>query len=402
MKRLVLDIETDKDVTKIHLVVTLDIYTKELQCHTDVSSLAPLIEHCGRVIAHNGIKFDFYHLQRLWKLSIPTQKQRDTLILSRLYRPDIAGGHSLDAWGRRLSFPKTDYIKAYLSKYPQRTSDDAWNNPDIALLKSYCKQDVKVTAKLVDYLASEFKRLKFSDKSIELEHQVAHIVFQQELDGFMVDERKLMLLNASLQQEKDAIETQLQSTFPPAIVEMKTKTKEIPFNPGSRKQIAERLIEKGWKPSQHTEKGNIIVDESVLETIDMPEAKLLSRYFMLEKRLGQTAQWIKHIGNDGRIHGSVITNGAVTGRMTHSSPNMAQVPAIDKEYGPECRELFCVPKGSKLVGIDASGLELRMLAHYMDDPEYTREVVEGDVHTKNQLAAGLPSRNNAKTFISVG
>ena len=110
-------------------------------------------------------------------------------------------------------------------------------------------------------------------------------------------------------------------------------------------------------------------------------------------------------GDDGRVHGKVITNGAVTGRMTHSKPNMAQIPNAGSLYGPECRQCWTVEDGNVLVGCDASGLELRMLAHYMKDEDYVRTVTEGsskdgtDVHTVNQRAAGLATRDNAKTFI---
>jgi DNA polymerase I-like protein with 3'-5' exonuclease and polymerase domains len=78
---------------------------------------------------------------------------------------------------------------------------------------------------------------------------------------------------------------------------------------------------------------------------------------------------------------------------------MAQVPNSGSPYGEDCRDLWIVDKGYKLVGIDASGLELRMLAHYMKDDAYTSEVVSGDIHTANQKAAGLETRNQAKTFI---
>lgn len=399
MKRVVLDIETNREVSCIWIVVTTDVDTGEVTCHTKANSLRDMLEVCEQVIAHNGIKFDFFHLQRLWKVSIPKKKQIDTLVLSRLYTPDIAGGHSLEAWGTRLSFPKIDYSAEYFSLFPMMPEGSQWDKPDLELLTHYCIQDTKVTVKLLNYLESEFKRLKFSEKCKELEHEVARIVFQQQLDGFLVNEQVLMLLHAQLSTEKGALEKELQEIFDPTIVELKTKTKVIPFNPGSRSQIADRLQKLGWKPKKHTEKGNIIVDEDVLETIDLPEAKKLSRYFLLEKRLSQVAQWLKYVDTDGRMHGDVITNGAVTGRMTHSKPNMAQVPAVDKPFGKECRAIFCVPKGYKQVGIDASGLELRMLAHYMQDDAYTNEVVNGDVHTKNQIAAGLPSRNNAKTFI---
>ncbi len=99
------------------------------------------------------------------------------------------------------------------------------------------------------------------------------------------------------------------------------------------------------------------------------------------------------------MRGQVNENGGVTGRMTHSSPNMAQVPAVGVPYGAECRALWVVPEGRKLVGVDASGLELRMLAHYMNDKEYTNEILNGDVHTANQINAGLSTRAQAKTFI---
>ena len=134
-------------------------------------------------------------------------------------------------------------------------------------------------------------------------------------------------------------------------------------------------------------------------------ATLIRDYLMLQKRVAQIESWIKATGEDGRVHGKVITNGAVTGRMTHSSPNMAQIPNAGSIYGPECRECWTVEDGNVLVGCDASGLELRMLAHYMKDEGYVRTVTEGsskdgtDVHTVNQRAAGLSTRDNAKTFI---
>ena len=143
----------------------------------------------------------------------------------------------------------------------------------------------------------------------------------------------------------------------------------------------------------------MIVDESTLAGVDIPEARAIAEYLLIQKRVAMVESWIESVSNDNRIHGKVITNGAVTGRMTHHSPNMAQVPSVGSEYGVECRSLFTVEKGYKLVGCDAASLELRMLAHYMKDEQYAREIVEGDIHTKNQTAAGLETRAQAKTFI---
>jgi DNA polymerase I-like protein with 3'-5' exonuclease and polymerase domains len=179
----------------------------------------------------------------------------------------------------------------------------------------------------------------------------------------------------------------------------------VTFNPGSRQQIGERLKELGWKPKEFTDNGQPKVDETILANIKIPEAQVIAEYLMLNKRISQIESWMDAVGKDGRVHGRVITNGAVTGRMTHSSPNMAQIPNAGSIYGPECRECWSVEDGNVLVGCDASGLELRMLAHYMKDEDYVRTVTEGsskdgtDVHTVNQRAAGLSTRDNAKTFI---
>lgn len=148
-----------------------------------------------------------------------------------------------------------------------------------------------------------------------------------------------------------------------------------------------------WK--KLTETGKPKVDETTLKPLQhIPEAKLVLEYLTISKRIGMLKSWIDNVADDGRIHGKVNTCGAVTGRMTHSSPNLAQIPS-ESDY----RRCFTVAEGNKLVGIDASGLELRMLAHYMNDAEYTDLILNGDIHSYNQQAAGLPTRDNAKTFI---
>lgn len=185
------------------------------------------------------------------------------------------------------------------------------------------------------------------------------------------------------------------------------------FSLGSRAQIAERLLRAGYTLTKFTEKGSPIIDDLVLnEAADagIPEAKLLAEYFLITKREGMVRDWIAKARwheeqQVFRIHGYVNSMGAATNRMTHSSPNVAQVPGAYSPYGQECRSLFTVRKGYKLVGCDASGLELRCLAHYMNDPAYSEAIINGDnklgtdIHTLNQKAAGLPTRNDAKTFI---
>ena len=193
--------------------------------------------------------------------------------------------------------------------------------------------------------------------------------------------------------------------FEPTIVEMKTKTKEIPFNIGSRQQIADRLMKRGWKPKQFTDKENIIINEAVLKTIKEPELKLtaerFAKYFLLQKRAVMVESWIDACDDNNKVHGKVMTLRTITGRMAHNSPNMAQIPATYSPYGKECRGLWTVSDTTKykLVGTDASGLELRCLAHYLNDTNYTDEILNGDIHTKNMELAGIQNRDQAKTFI---
>jgi DNA polymerase I-like protein with 3'-5' exonuclease and polymerase domains len=390
--RIVLDIETNTAHDKIWCVVCRNIDADEVVVFTRPDVLQEYLNRADKIITHNGIFFDFPVLKKLWKIQVKKSQVIDTLVLSRLYNPSLEDGHSLASWGQRLGFPKDDF------------SDFDGGFTDKML--EYCEQDTLVTKQLYLHLTKEMKD-DFSKKSIELEHQVAIIIAEQERNGFKLDEKEATKLLCELKTKLEAIKVEMESIFPPRIESGRTNKKTgkplkdivTPFNPGSRQQIAERLQEKGWKPKKHTEKGSVIVDETTLEGLDFPEAKAIAEYLMLQKRIAQIESWLSAVESDGRVHGRVITNGAVTGRMTHMSPNMAQVPNSGAIYGPECRNLWTVEKGNRLVGIDASGLELRMLAHYMNDDAYTNEVVSGDIHTANQTAAGLETRNQAKTFI---
>jgi len=393
--RLLLDIETTLDHSKIWCVVTKDLDTNEVKVWKEAKDLSEYIKAASLIVAHNGIAFDFHLLKKLWKCQITLKRVKDTLVLSRLLNPSLDGGHSLSNLGKLLGIQKNEF------------TDFDLKTQTIEEMVQYCIQDVEVLHRIYNYLEAELKRQEFSTQSQELEHEVQAIIAIQERNGFRFNEQSAMQLLAELKTRLESIIVEMQRIFPPKITSGRThKTTGRPlsdivedFNPGSRKQIAERLIEKGWKPEKFTEKGSVIVDETTLEGLDFPEAKAIAEYLMLQKRIAQIESWMEHTQPDGRVHGKVITNGAVTGRMTHHSPNMAQVPNSGAIYGPECRNLWTVEKGCKLVGIDASGLELRMLAHYMNDNEYTNEVISGDIHTANQKAAGLETRNQAKTFI---
>ena len=391
MRKIILDIETNLKHDKIWMCVTREI-GGDVQVWKEASGLQKYLDSCDLIIMHNGICFDAPVLRRNWNITMKQNQKCDTLVLSRLLSPSLEGGHSLDAWGQRLGFAKGDF-KDFDSGYS-------------AEMESYCIQDTLVTEKLYLHLTAELNAKKFEERSIKLEHNVQAIIAKQEENGFKLNERSAITFLATLQGKLAVLETELQNIFPTKTIErVSEKTgkplKPIiePFNPGSRKQIGERLIEKGWKPEKFTENGQAIVDEGTLEGLDFPEAKAIAEYLLLQKRIAQIKSWLDVVQPDGRVHGRVITNGAVTGRMTHHSPNMAQVPSCGSPYGEDCRDLWIVEKGYKLVGIDASGLELRMLAHYMKDDAYIYEVTQGDIHSANQKAAGLETRAQAKTFI---
>ena len=385
--RAIVDIETDSlDATKVHCIVAKDIDSGR------VYPFPPNLLYGFRdwslgvkqFIMHNGLIFDAPVLNRLLGTKIKVNQVIDTLVLSQLYNP-IRDGHSLKAWGKRLSMPKGD-VDSFEVYTPE--------------MLEYCKQDVNITHKVFQELEKEGKG--FSDYSSEIEHKIRVIIHKQKKNGFAIDMEKAMGLFNKLKDEADNLEKWSLDNFDPTVVELKTKTKYIPFNIGSRQQIASRLMKLGWKPKQHTDKGNIIINEAVLDTIDMPEARKFSRFFLLQKRIAQIKSWIETCDDrDGRVHGSVMTLKTITGRMSHNSPNMAQIPAVRSPYGKECRDCWTVsnPYTHSIVGTDASGLELRCLAHLMNDTTFTDILLTGDIHTHNMKMAGLTDRDQAKTFI---
>ncbi len=385
---VVLDIETDSlDATKVHCIVAKDLSTSQVHVwdHNNLDKFKPWSDTVDNFIMHNGISFDAPTLNRLLDTTIKLDQVIDTLVLSQLFNPIRDKGHSLSAWGDRLSFPKME-----CDVFDTYTED----------MLEYCKNDVELTHQLYDKLSQEGST--FSKSSIKMEHKIRAIIDQQEKNGFALDIRKAITLLSRLSDEAHQLENWSKVSFDPTVVELKTKTKYIPFNIGSRQQIADRLMELGWKPKNYTDKGNIIVSEEILNRIDMEEAKKFSRFFLLQKRIAQIQSWIDtYDDTTGRVHGRVLTLRTITGRMAHHSPNMAQIPAIRSLFGKECRDCWTVdnPHTHTLVGTDASGLELRCLAHLMNNEAYTNEILNGDVHTANMKMAGLTDRDQAKTFI---
>jgi len=419
MREIVFDIETNGlDPSKVWLVWAYERDTKEFVLFSGdtVSTFSQYIKDMGdcKVIGHNIIAFDIPVCERLLGTDFSKCEVVDTLVMSRLSQPSRDGGHSLESWGDKLNFAKGDY--------------DDWLNFSQAMV-DYGKQDVALNERVYQILLNELTG--FGSPCLVLEHQTQEIITRQIKRGWTLDQEKSFILLAELKEKKYELEDKVHEVFKPLPTFIKQVCPKIKkdgtmsvvglkflgdswetvggefsridfpvFNLGSRQQIGRHLQYYGWKPSSFTEKGQPIVDEAVLSKVKgIPEASLIGEYLMIQKRIAQVQSWLDAVEDDGRVHGYVNANGAVTGRMTHSSPNMGQVPAVYSPYGRECRDVWTVPEGYKLVGMDASGLELRMLAHYMNDEAYTNEILTGDIHTANQLAAGLETRDQAKTFI---
>ena len=428
------DWSTLSDLKDLHCLVVIDQHgTWAYRSNTIQEGLARLSD-ADHIVGHNSIGFDAI---ALWKLyGFRHTGVLDSAVIARLMYPDVRsddfkrndfpkqliGSHSLKAWGYRIGNNKSDHGETEdWSRWSQEMED-------------YCVQDVEVTKSLYEFFLK--KGLGGLQQACDLEHAFAKAIRIQEMNGFPFDVKAAEELTATLMGRRAALDVELRELFAPteevtksnwwlapdgtksrtkkALVEKGFKAKEItkgesvvktiPFNPNSRDQIAERLMANGWKPSSYEGKRPAI-NEAVLKDIGTPQSEKLLEYLLVTKRLGQVAEgkqaWLK-LERNGRIHGSVNTNGAVSGRCTHRNPNVAQVPSTRAPYGGECRSCFTAPEGKVLVGADASGLELRCLAHYLhnwDDGTYTKEILTGDIHTANRIAMGLETRDQAKTAI---
>ena len=377
---LVFDVETDGlylDAKNIWCLVAVDEHDKVYSFKPDeINKGIDLLKSADKIIGHNIIGFDIPVIKKLTGVDLYKHTEvLDTLTLSRLFHPTREGGHSLEKWGYKLN-----YLKSEQPEFDSYSDD----------MLEYCLRDVTLNKKVLNYLRKE--SVGFSKECIEIEHKVCRILQEQYENGFLFDEKNAMFLLGSLNKRKQEVEDEVHSTFKPKWVDVKEVIPKLKkdgtlsksgltnleyeervstndttpfvrkelkeFNLGSRQQIGEYLKDFGWKPNRFTPTGQPIVDEGTLKKIThIHEAQLIAEYLLLQKRAAQVESWIDACHDDTRVHGSVISTGAITGRMTHRNPNMAQVPAVYSSYGKECRTCWTVPEGYKLVGIDASGLE---------------------------------------------
>jgi len=425
--RLLFDIETNglprKGLDRIHCIVAKDLDTEQVFRFNDTGSThsvtngITLLQEADVLIGHNIVGFDIPVIQQIYPFFQTKAVLYDTLILSRMFFPDILsrdyrkkpigmpaklyGRHALEAWGYRLGDYKGEFGK---------TTDWAdWSME----MEDYCEQDVHVCHSVFDLMANHDRLAKYQD-SILLEHDLAAIMAKQETSGWPFDVTAAQKLEATLRTEMDRLADQMREVFPyvdggemtpkrpnstRGYIKDAAFTKLKEFNPTSRDHIGWAFMTwRGWKPEVFTDTSRPKIDEGVLLGIDTEESLIFARILDLQKALGQlsdgTNAWLKMVTNKGRIHHTcqLATN---TGRNAHSRPNLGQTSS-----DPRCRSLFLPGKGFRQVGADASGLELRMLGHYLshfDRGAFADVVVNGDIHQQNADRVGC-SRKDVKTL----
>ena len=472
--RIVLDIETNNlkgDV--LWCVATKDVDTGETRLFADetLKDAPGYLSRATKVIGHNVIAFDYPVLQRHFPgLLEPVDGFYDTLVASRLYWYGMPDGHSLEAWGKRLGIAK-------------RVFQD-WDNPGPEMYK-YCQQDVEVTAAVWNKQA-RFHTDKSWASAIETEHRAAMICRDMTAYGFMFDIEKARNLHAELSKLLADLDEAILAGFPPKVLQGKVVVPRVTkfgtlsandfrwvepdasgvrdlssfsegcaftrigyetFNPGSPKQVVERLNKLGWQPFEKT-KGHLkflrdrfkdpvkkkhyetygwSISEANLATLPVdapPAAHKLAQRLLVASRVADLVEWMREYNPDtGRVHGSFITTGSWTGRMAHQRPNTGNISStfnsdrpreewspvevLKDKYDGQLRSLWKVPDGCWQVGVDMDSAHLRILAHLIDEKDFTQGLISGnkkdktDPHSMNQKALGsvCQSRDDAKTFI---
>lgn len=443
--QVIFDIEADnlyRDVTKVHCIALKRIGVDtdvQLFDHDNIINGLQILSDAEQLIGHNIIQYDIPVLEKLYPDFTHTDNLLDTLNLSMIQFPEYPSNqHGLEAWGNRLGFEKFNPVtgKEYTDqewKERKKTKTTVWSTYTDEM-GAYCKQDVRVT----ELVLWKCNIDELDPYTIELDRKFAQIISQQIITGHLIDKPKLLDLVTQISLDEDNAAKELLKYLPTFIdydfkvFKRANKTKNIKagdieaieiqtlFNLNSTQHWMRYLKEKyNFDPPlvrrRNKDNPTPCLDDEVLASIEnkYPEIKDLL--------LWKTATKIKKmiysgdnsvynlLDKDDVIHGGLYVDGTVSGRCAHNNPNLSTMPGvrtndngpilgIKGKYAVEVRSLFKARPGFKQVGFDAKALEYMCLAHYVNNPEFTKEIEEGDIHTWTQKTLDFETRKQAKTF----
>lgn len=419
-----------------------------------------------RYIGHNWLGFDYPVLSRLLGLPMGTAVERsiDTLVISKLLDYSRPNGHSLEEYGKELGLEKKEFSN--FSKYSEEMVDYCKRDVEVTH-KVYLKykkyiddpqwsMSIKTEQEfqlIVNGLTSNgfYFNSKKAEKLLSEVNNSLSSLDTQILSAFPPKLRPIREVHPKVTKHGTLSKADFRFVTDGDLSIYNggpfTRCKWVPFNPSSPKQIVSILNDAGWSPVdktkthieverelnrlkyQHNRSSELDltlqelyskydglkvygwkVNETNLSTLpdDSPApARLLAKRILLESRRRTLTEWLELVQPDGRIHGKFYGIGAWTHRMAHQNPNTANIPTEAKLYGHEMRALWTVPRNRLLVGVDAEGIQLRIFAHYINDPEFTQALVNGkkedksDPHSLNARIIGpvCKGRQEAKRFI---
>lgn len=468
--KVAFDIETDSlNPSRVWVIVTQEVGTKEPQVWTEPYN--DFIEYAQTVdtwIAHNGLSFDMPVVNRLLAPVIDPHSVVDTFVCSRMINYSGYRTHSLEEIGKSLREYKGEF--------------NDWSQLSDEMIE-YCKQDVRVTLKYWDRIKSTVESEQWAaaieaehkfalvcedmhNNGFKFNRAFAENVHWDITTKLASLEQTFMEAWPSSLQEVNRLkyrvtnEGTLYSTVLRAMDRYPSTRVEggdlvcydyVEFSPASPQQRIDKLWDAGWQPTEKT-KGHYLHDlkkreiimasgkeawqerkdkyerygwtcnEGNLSTLPStaPEAaSALAQWLTLNGREKALSERLRECEDDNRIRTKFWHIGAWTHRMSHSSPNLANisspfhgdpVTAVDQvkhRYDAKMRQMFTVDEGNFLVGADAESIQLRVLAHYLRNDDYVHAIVSGDkaegtdIHNVNRRALGLDylTRDHAKTFI---
>lgn len=440
----IFDIETNgfyQDCTTIHCVALKRIgIDSDVQLYTqsNINDALDILENSEVLIGHNIIQFDIPVLEKFYPSRKFTHNVLDTFNLSCIVFPQRQK-HGLEDWGKDLGFEKFNPMtgKEYTDeewKERKKTKNEAWDKYT-SEMGAYCQQDVRV-AELVLWQCNVDEIPK---SVIELSNKFSWCISQQVINGHKIDTENLLKLNAQIEQDEVVAANELLSKLPSftdytfKVYKRANKNKNIkagdiacievvtPFNLSSTYHWMRYLKEKyDFNPPLVRRKGKDeptpSLDDEVLASIEDKYSEI--KDLLLWKTANKIRKMIYNSDNslynlldkDGIIHGKVYTDGTVSGRCSHSKPNLSTMPSVRTDdngpikgikgkYAYEVRNLFIPHDGYVQVGFDAKGLEYMCLAHYINDRHFSVDIIEnGDIHTWTQQTLGFETRRQAKTF----